>query len=179
LNSPQSEDGYQPGPPPVDLTPGLPDADAQRKALQVLMLAQRTHDEHVATAYKQADDIRAAAKASAEQMGRDAQARTDRAEKEAAKTVADARAAADQIGKDAQSRADELERDARRQYDEVVGTLETKRAALQQQIEALQEFDRDYRSRLRTFMRGQLDALGDEVPVQRSGEALKAAAPPA
>lgn len=177
LNSPPADDVYQPSQPVVDLAPGLPDPDAQRKALQVLMLAQRTADEHVASAQQQADNIRSAAKASADQVAKDAQARAERADKDAAKTVADARAAAEQIGKDAQARADELERDARRQYDEVVGTLETKRAALQEQIEALQEFDRDYRARLRTFMRGQLDALDADVPVsrppgQRRGDAL-------
>jgi cell division septum initiation protein DivIVA len=175
LGSPPPEDVYQPSEPPVDLSPGLPDPEAQRKALQVLTLAQRTADEHVASAQHQADNIRAAAKASAEQVARDAQAHAERARQEAAKTVADARGAAEQIVKDAQAKADGLERDAQRQYDEVVGSLETKRAALQEQIDALQEFDRNYRSRLRTFMRGQLEALGDEdaappKPIQRTGE---------
>ncbi len=168
------EDVYQQS--EVDLTPGLPDPDAQRKALQVLTLAQRTADEHVAGAQRQADNIRAAAQASAERVARDALAHAERASQEATKTVADAQAAAEQIVTDAQARADGLEREAQRQYDEIVGSLETKRAALQQQFEALQEFDRDYRSRLRTFMRGQLDALGEEEPpsrtrVQRTGEA--------
>jgi hypothetical protein len=154
----------------------MPDPDAQRKALQVLTLAQRTADDHVASAQQQADSMRAAAQASAEQVARDAQAHAEQSRQEAAKTVADARAAAEQIVKDAQGRADGLEREAKRQYDEVVGSLETKRAALQEQIETLQEFDRDYRSRLRTFMRTQLDALGDEEPpapkpVQRQSEA--------
>ena len=170
------DDGYQYSEPPVDLTPGLPDPEAQRKALQVLTLAQRTADEHVASAQHQADNIRASAQASAEQVARDAQAHAERSRQEAAKTVADAQAAAEKIVKDAQARADGLEREAQRQYDEVVGSLETKAAALQQQIDGLQEFDRDYRSRLRTFMRGQLEALGDEgapspKPAQRRGDA--------
>ena len=176
LGGPPPDDMYQHREPPVDLTPGLPDPDAQRKALQVLTLAQRTADEHVASAQHQADNIRAAAQASAEQVARDAHAHAEHARQDADKTVADARAAAEQIAKDAQASADGLQREAQRQYDEVVGSLETKRTALQQQIEALQEFDRDYRSRLRTFMRGQLDALGEEEPpsrrpVQRPGEA--------
>jgi hypothetical protein len=176
LGGPPPEDVYQQSEPPLDLTPGLPDPDAQRRALQVLTLAQRTADEHVASAQNQADNIRAAARSSAEQVARDAHAHAEHSRQEAAKTVADARAAAEQTAKDAQARADGLEREAQRQYDDVVGSLETKRAALQQQIEALQEFDRDYRSRLRTFMRSQLDALGDEEPpshkpVQRPGEA--------
>jgi cell division septum initiation protein DivIVA len=189
----------------VDLTPGLPDPEAQRRALQVLTLAQRTADEHVASAQHQADNIRAAARASAEQIARDAQAHADLARQEAGKAVADARAMAEQITRDAQAHADGvrrdaeevvaaarakatevdkdaqlraagLDREAQQRFDDVVGTLETQRDALQQQIEELQQFDRDYRSRLRTFMRGQLDALGDEepptnAPTQRPGEA--------
>jgi hypothetical protein len=155
---------YRESQPPVNLTPGPPDPDAERRALQVLTLAQRTADGHVANAQQQADAIRAAAQASAEQAARESQAHVEQAKQEAAKTVADARAAAEQIANAAQAKADELEREAQRQYDERVGTLETERASLQQQIEALQDFDRDYRSRLRTFMRGQLDALGEEDP---------------
>jgi hypothetical protein len=175
LSSPPQNEAYQESEPYVDPTPGLPDPDAQRRALQVLTLAQRTADGHVATAQQEADAIRAAAQASAEQSAKEAHAHAEQVRHDAAKVIADARATAERIGKAAQAKADELESDAQRQYDEVVGSLETKRAALQEQIDALQEFDRDYRSRLRTFMRTQLDALGDEQPAspkpaQRSGK---------
>jgi hypothetical protein len=174
LSSPPPEETYQESQPYVDLAPGLPDPDAQRRALQVLTLAQRTADGHVATAQQEADAIRAAAQASAEQSAKDAQAHAEQVRKDAAKTIADAQATAEKIAKTAQAKADELEREAQRQYDEIVGSLETKRAALQEQIDALQEFDRDYRSRLRTFMRGQLDALDEEpppgAPAQRAAE---------
>jgi uncharacterized membrane protein YqiK len=164
LNGPPPNEAYQESEPYVDLAPGLPDPDAQRRALQVLTLAQRTADGHVATAQQEADSIRAAAQASADQSAREAQAHSEQVRQDAAKAIADAKATAEQIAKAAQAKADELEREAQRQYDEVVGSLETKRAVLQEQIDALQEFDRDYRSRLRTFMRTQLDALGDEQP---------------
>jgi cell division septum initiation protein DivIVA len=191
--------------PPIDLSPGLPDPEAQRKALQVLTLAQRTADEHVASAQQQADNIRAAARASADQIARDAQAYAENARQEAGKAVADARAMAEQIardaqahaegvrkdaeqivqtarenateiGKEAQARADGLDREAKQRYDDVVGTLESKRDVLQEKIDELQQFDRDYRSRLRTFMRSQLDALDQDeppanAPIQRPGEA--------
>ena len=160
--------------PPVDLTPGMPDPDAQRKALQVLTLAQKTADEHIASAQQQADNIRGAARASAEQVAKDAQAHSEQARQEATKTVADARAAAEQIVKDAQGRAAGLDKEAQQRYDDVVGTLETKRDALQVRIDELEQFDRDYRTRLRTFMRGQLDALDQDpppaAPAQRPAE---------
>lgn len=173
---------------------GAPDPDAQRQALEVLVLAQRTADEHVASARHQADKIRADALAAAEQIARDAQQHADGVRREATealsharasagqiardaqmhadgarheaeKILSDARAKATEIAKDAQAHADGLEREAQQRYQEVVGSLASKRAALQQQIEALQQFDRDYRARLRTFMQGQLHALGlDEPP---------------
>jgi cell division septum initiation protein DivIVA len=169
------------------------DPDAQRQALQVLVLAQRTADDHVASAQHHADKIRADARAAAEQTAREAQAHADGARREAGKALSDARAMADQIvrdaqahadgtrrdsdkvlsdarataeqiAKDAQAKADDLERDAQQRYEDIVGSLAAKRAALEQQIDALQQFDRDYRARLRAFMQGQLRALGVDEP---------------
>jgi cell division septum initiation protein DivIVA len=173
----------------LEQTHDLPDPDAQRQALQVLILAQRTGDEHVASAQHHADTIRADARTAAEQMVRDAQAHADGMRREAGKAVSEAHATAEQIVRDAQAHADGarrdaekivsdaragaaevvkdaqanaagLEREAQQRYEDVIGSLAAKRAALQQQIEALQLFDRDYRDRLRTFMEGQLRALG-------------------
>ena len=177
----------------LDETHAVPDPDAQRQALQVLVLAQRTADEHIASARRQADKIRADALATAEQIARDAKAHSDGARREAGTALSDARATAEQIARDAQAHADGarrnaekilsdarargeeiakdaqvnadgLEREAQQRYQDVVGSLAAKRAALQQQIEALQQFDRDYRARLRTFMQGQLRALGMDEP---------------
>jgi cell division septum initiation protein DivIVA len=168
------------------------------QALQVLTLAQRTAEEHVARAHHQADKIRTDALAAAEQIARDAQvhahnvrreaekiltdaraaaeqiardshARTEEARTNADKIVADARAAAEQIADDAQANADHLNLQARQRYDDVVGSLGTRRESLQQQIEALEQFDREYRARLTQFMQGQLRALWVDQP-QVNGE---------
>nr|WP_296072453.1 hypothetical protein [uncultured Actinoplanes sp.] len=168
------------------------------QALQVLTLAQRTAEEHVARAHHQADKIRTDALAAAEQIARDAQvhahnvrreaekiladaraaaeqiardshARTDEARRSAEKIVADARAQAEQIAVDAEANANHLNLQARQRYDDVVGSLGTKREALQQQIEALEQFDREYRSRLTGFMQNQLRALWVDRP-QVNGE---------
>jgi len=168
------------------------------QALQVLTLAQRTAEEHVARAHHQADKIRTDALAAAEQIARDAQvhahnvrreaektladaraaaeqiardshARTEESRRTAEKIVADARAASEQIAEDAQANADHLSLQARQRFDDVVGSLGTKREALQQQIEALEKFDGEYRSRLTTFMQGQLRALWVDQP-QVAGE---------
>jgi cell division septum initiation protein DivIVA len=166
---------------------------AQREALQVLTLAQRTADEHIASAHHQADKIHGDAQATAEQIVREAEAHAEDVREEADDTLADARATAEQIAmeaqahvdeirrnadkilsdararaaeiaKNAQAHADELKHQAEHRYQDVVGSLATKREALQQQIEALEQFDREYRARLTTFMQSQLRALWVDEP---------------
>jgi cell division septum initiation protein DivIVA len=172
---------------------GPPEPEAERQALQVLILARRTADEHVATAQQDADKIRNDARTMAEEIGKAARAGADgvrreadrvlaearaKAEemakiahnnaesvrREAEKALADARARADEIGKAAQASAEALDREAEQRYQNVVGSLEPKRAALQQQIDTLKQFERDYRSKLRKFMESQLRVLGNEDP---------------
>jgi vacuolar-type H+-ATPase subunit H len=192
---------------PPAQTDAHPVPDVQRQALQMLTLAQRTAEEHVAGARHQAEKIHSDARARAEQIIRDAQARADAVRREADKAlsdakaraaqiaddaqahahnarrdsdkvVADARARAAEIAKDAQASADGLKRQAQQRYEETVGSLAAKREALQQQIEALQEFERDYRARLLTFMQAQVRALWvDEPRIDAEVEEPGAAAP--
>jgi cell division septum initiation protein DivIVA len=169
------------------------DPSAPRQALQVLTLAQRTAEEHVAGAHQQADKIQADAQAAAEQIVRDAQAHAHNVRREADKVLSDARAAAEKAAQDAQAHADETRQSAEKiladaraaaqataaeaqanadelkllaeqRYQDVVGSLAGKREALQRQIEALEQFDREYRARLTTFMQGQLRALWVDEP---------------
>ena len=193
------------GPAPVGPLGGHPAAGDVQEALQMLTLAQRTAEEHVAGARRQAEQIHAEARAAAERILHEVQAQADKVRGEADQTLADARAqaakaAADaeahtagarqdgdkivfdaraqaaEIARTAQAGADELGRQAQRRYDEMVGTLVAKRESLQQQIEALQGFDRDYRTRLLTFMQAQVRALWVEEP-QVDGDLDAAGAP--
>jgi cell division septum initiation protein DivIVA len=68
------------------------------------------------------------------------------------------------MAKSAQANADEIMHQARQRYEDVVGSLAAKRAALQRQIEALEQFDRDHRARLTNFMQNQLRALWVDEP---------------
>jgi cell division septum initiation protein DivIVA len=137
----------------------------QGQALQVLNLAQRTAEEHIATARREADKIRMDARAKAEQIVREAQAHADETQHTAEDILADAQARARDMAKDAQAKADDLTLQARQRYEDVVGSLATKREALQRQIEALEHFDHDYRARLTSFMQGQLRALWVDEPI--------------
>jgi cell division septum initiation protein DivIVA len=174
--------------PPQQQQPAHPN-----QALQVLTLAQRTAEEHVARAHHQADKIRTDALAAAEQIARDAQVHAHNVRREADKVLTDARAASEQVARDSHARTEDarrtadkivaearaqceqivaearassehLNQQARQRYDDVVGSLGTKREALQNQIEALEHFDREYRSRLTAFMQHQLRALWVDQP---------------
>jgi vacuolar-type H+-ATPase subunit H len=184
-------------------TPAQPDSDAERQALQVLVLARRTADEHIAVAQQEAERIRSEAHTRAEeigklaqanaestrreadkvlkdararvdQMAREAQAHAEAARRDAEKVLADARSMAEEIVKGAQVDADELDREAQQRYQNVIGPLDGQRDALQHKIEALQQFERDHRGRLVAFMQGQLRALGVEVHIARTAEGQRA-----
>ena len=111
-------------PPPVS------SGDGEQQALRVLMMAQRTADEHVSDARREAE-----------------------------KMLNDARAKSDELTLDARTKAEALERDARQRHQEVMGSLDTKRTALQKHIEELKQFEREYRTRLKAYLESQLRDL--------------------
>jgi DivIVA domain-containing protein len=118
--------------------------EGEQQALRVLMMAQRTADDHVNDARREAD-----------------------------KLLADARAKAEEVTRDARAKADALERDARQRHSEAVSGLDAKRTALQKHIEELKQFEREYRTRLKAYLESQLRDLdgrgqGLESELQRS-----------
>src|SRR3989440_1793815 len=123
--------------------------DGEQQALRVLMMAQRTADDHVADARREAD-----------------------------KLLSDARTKAEEVTREARAKADALERDARQRHQEAMGGLDAKRSALQKHIEELKQFEREYRTRLKAYLESQLRDLdgsgkGLEAEMQRA-EAARA-----
>jgi len=119
--------------------------DGEQQALRVLMMAQRTADEHVSDARREAD-----------------------------KLMTDARTKSDEMTRDARAKAEALERDARQRHQEVMGSLDSKRTALQKHIEELKQFEREYRTRLKAYLESQLRDLegrgqGIESELTRGG----------
>jgi DivIVA domain-containing protein len=104
--------------------------DGEQQALRVLMMAQRTADDHVNDARREAD-----------------------------KLLVDARTKAEEVTREARAKADALERDARQRHQEAMGGLDAKRTALQQHIETLKQFEREYRTRLKAYLESQLRDL--------------------
>ena len=104
--------------------------DGEQQALRVLMMAQRTADDHVADARREAD-----------------------------KLLSDARTKSEEVTREARAKADALERDARQRHQEAMGGLDAKRTALQKHIEELKQFEREYRTRLKAYLESQLRDL--------------------
>lgn len=163
------------------------------RAMEVLVIAQRTAEEHIRTTRAEAENIRAEALSSAGEIVRDAEAMAQDIRRKAERAMNDANAAADNVARRAQERADEVERtasaimsdardradqmsaDARRgldemrrqaqeEYDSVLERLQSNRETLLRQIESLEQFDRDFRQRLLAFMQGHMRSLLADDP---------------
>ncbi|GAA1399531.1 cell wall synthesis protein Wag31 [Catellatospora coxensis] len=104
--------------------------EGEQQALRVLMMAQRTADDHVSDARREAD-----------------------------KVLSEARSKAEEVTRDARAKADALERDARQRHQEAISGLDAKRTALQQHIDTLKQFEREYRTRLKAYLESQLRDL--------------------
>ena len=108
---------------------------------RVLALAQQTADQAVADARREADETLA------------------RARREADEILGKARRQAEQITSDARAFAEGLERDAQERHRQAMGSLVQQREELERRVDDLRVFEREYRSRLRAYLEGQLRDL--------------------
>jgi DivIVA domain-containing protein len=138
--------------------------DHSLRAAKVLALAQDTADRLTGTAKAESDKLMADARANADQI-------LTEANHTAETTVAEARARADAMLSDAQTRseaqlhqaqekADALQADAERKHSEIMGTINQQRTVLEGRLEQLRTFEREYRTRLKTYLESQLEELG-------------------
>jgi DivIVA domain-containing protein len=168
---------YEAPPQPVyDAPPAAPvSEDSHIKAAKVLSLAQDTADRLTGTAKAESDKLLADARAQADAM-------VSEARQTAETTVAEARQRADAMLADAQTRseaqlrqaqekADALQADAERKHSEIMGTINQQRTVLEGRLEQLRTFEREYRTRLKTYLESQLEELGQRgsaAPVDSS-----------
>lgn len=109
----------------------------EQQALRLLMVAQRTADEHLDSARSEADTV-----------------------------LTDARTQSEEMVTQARTQAETMEREAKQRHQEIMGNLEAKRSALHKHIEELKTFERQYRTRLKAYLESQLRDLtgrGDGV----------------
>jgi DivIVA domain-containing protein len=132
--------------PPVPAAPGREAAPVQAAAsagdgadaaTRILQLAQRTADEAVSEARSKSDRI-----------------------------INEARGQADKMLSEARSRSEVMDREGRERQQAMVGSLEQQRVDLERQVENLRAFEREYRTRLKSYLESQLrdlDVRGDDV----------------
>jgi DivIVA domain-containing protein len=125
-----------------DAVPAGPAAsgDGDDRSAGVLMMAQRTADDHMRDARQESDSL-----------------------------LSDARNTSLQITSDAQLKASTIEGDARRNHTDSMNTLEAKRAALLDEIDRLGQLARSYQAALNSHVTQQLQELNtvSELPAER------------
>ncbi|GCB90704.1 cell division protein DivIVA [Streptomyces noursei] len=84
------------------------------------------------------------------------------ARSEANKIVGEARSRAEGLERDARAKADALERDAQEKHRVAMGSLESARATLERKVEDLRGFEREYRTRLKSYLESQLRQLENQ-----------------
>jgi len=166
---PEPEAAPEPEPQPAFEAPqaqpaAAPTEDLHLRAAKILGLAQDTADRLTGSAKSESEKMLADARAQADQM-------VTEARQTAETTVAEARQRADAMLADAQSRsetqlrqaqekADALQADAERKHSEIMGTINQQRTVLEGRLEQLRTFEREYRTRLKTYLESQLEELG-------------------
>ena len=145
-------------PEPAMMSMAPPPEDNMDTAARVLALAQQTADQAIADARREADET----------LGR--------ARREADEILGKARRQAEQITSDARARAESLERDAQERHRQAMGSLVQQREELERRVDDLRAFEREYRSRLKAYLEGQLRDL--EAGAADSGTFPAVAGPP-
>jgi len=127
--------------------------DASNAAARLLEIATRNADELVEDAKNEADKIVGEARTKAERLEAESKAKADRVEAEA------------------RQRSQMLDQETSERRTQLFGDLEKERDKLNSEVETLRSFEREYRSRLKTYFSQQLEALdnGGET-VAPSGE---------
>ncbi len=115
--------------------------DNMDTAARVLALAQQTADQAIADARREADET------------------LTRARREADDLLTKARRQSEQITGAARARAEALERDAQERHRQAMGSLVQSREELERRVDDLRAFEREYRSRLKAYLEGQLRDL--------------------
>jgi DivIVA domain-containing protein len=152
--APEPEPEPAPEPTPTMQTPaGAPAAagietirvetvgDASNAAARLLELASRNADELVEEAKSEADKIVGEARTKAERL------------------QGESKANADKLEADARGRAQSLDSETAERRTQLFGDLERERDALSHEVDNLRAFEREYRSRLKTYFSQQLEAL--------------------
>jgi len=126
--------------PPAPMAAPVSEPSVSDSAARVLALAQQTADQAIAEARNEANKI-----------------------------VGDARTKAEAIEREARAKADALERDAQDKHRTMIGALTQQQGQLERKVDELRQFEREYRSRLKSYLEGQLRQLESQDDADGAG----------
>jgi DivIVA domain-containing protein len=154
---PEPEPEPTPAPAPVAQTPietirveTVP--EASNAAARLLELATRNADQLVDDAKNEADKIIGEARTKAERL------------------EAESKANAERLEADARNRAQMLDSETAQKRQIMFGDLEKEQEKLNNEVESLRQFEREYRSRLRSYFTQQLELLNNGETSAPGGE---------
>jgi len=161
-------------PPPEQMAPPPPSVvhsriDENSQVVKVLAMAQETAEKYVADAKTEADRMVSEARAASDRMVGEARSKADA-------MMAEARNRADGVEREARSEAAALTQDAERKHSEIIGGLESRKTTLEKRIEELRTFEREYRTRLKSYLESQLRDLEGRGSAEPATAAAGAAA---
>ncbi|WP_036563456.1 DivIVA domain-containing protein [Nocardioides halotolerans] len=146
--APEPEPTPEPTPQPVAAASAGPETirvetvpEASNAAARLLEIATRNADELVESAKNEADKIIGEARTKSERL------------------EAEAKVKADRLESDARTRAQMLDSETAERRQQMFGELERERDKLNSEVETLRAFEREYRSRLKSYFSQQLEAL--------------------
>ena len=149
---------------PAFVAPAPVSEESHIKAAKILGLAQDTADRLTGTAKAESDkmlsDARAQADAMVTEARQTAETTVSEAKQRADAMLLDAQTRSEAQLRQAQEKADALQADAERKHSEIMGTINQQRAVLEGRLEQLRTFEREYRTRLKTYLESQLEELG-------------------
>lgn len=143
-----------------------PPADHHSQAVQVLAMAQQTADQHLAQSKAEAERLLTEAQTNADEALRSAQEKSS-------KHVVDAESRATQLNEETAARAAQTIQDAEQRAATITAQFEQRKAALERRVEELRTFEREYRTRLKSYLESQLrdlDASGKAEPASANAK---------
>jgi DivIVA domain-containing protein len=148
-----------------------PDDDHNVHAVKVLGLAQEMVERLTGEAKDEADGMLTKARTTSEQLLSEARAKAEGMVTEARARgetmLNDARTRAETLERQSREKAASLERDAARKHTEILGAINQEKILLEKKIDELRTFEREYRTRLKTYLQsqlGELDGHGTAAP---------------
>jgi DivIVA domain-containing protein len=151
VKAPEPAPAPTPAAAPVETIKVATVADASSAAARLLEIATRNADELVADAKNQADKIVGEARTKAERLESESKVKADRMEA------------------DARTRSQMLDSETAERRQQLFGDLEKEKDKLNAEVENLRSFEREYRSRLKSYFQQQLQALDGTVESSAMG----------